>query len=217
MAGRWSKQRTTAITLRAVIGVRSPSAFKRGDYPLHVVTTRAVSGREGSTGRLAGGVLRGGVSADRGVGDRSGASAGGRGSDLGCAHRHLGAAGAGMTRHQAMGEESAAVGVVFAGARAPGRLFRAVRDGAVTVHDQLSEAAPHPSPPHRCAGFTGRGTLVPRSVGEVSGAASARRGVSLRGFRNIAPIPPVALSGSPVTAAGEPAPDPGRRSSRPPR
>ena len=54
-----------------------------------------------------------------------------------------------MTGHQPVGEETAAMGVVLARAGAPGRLLGAVRDGAVTVHDQLSETAPHPSPPHR--------------------------------------------------------------------
>jgi hypothetical protein len=64
--------------------------------------------------------------------------------------RNLGAAGTGVAGHQAVGEESAAVGVVLAGARPSGRLLGAIRDGSVTMHDQLAETAPHPSPPHRC-------------------------------------------------------------------
>src|SRR5476651_1349195 len=70
-------------------------------------------------------------------------------SVLGCGDWDLGATGAGVARHQAVGEETAPVGMVLARAGATGCLFRAVRDGAVAVHDQLSETAPHRCPPHR--------------------------------------------------------------------
>jgi len=65
------------------------------------------------------------------------------GSGLGGGHRDLGAAGTGMTSHQAVGEEAPAVGMVLAGTGPPGLLLGAVCDRAVTVHDQLSGTAPH--------------------------------------------------------------------------
>jgi hypothetical protein len=51
-----------------------------------------------------------------------------------------------VARHQPVGEEAAAVGVILSGTGSAGGLLRAVRDGAVTVHHQLSETALHP--PH---------------------------------------------------------------------
>jgi hypothetical protein len=113
----------------------------------------------------------------------------GRRSGLGRGDRDLGAAGAGMAGHQPVGEEAAAMGVVLARAGAPGRLLGAVRDGAVTMHDQLSGTAPHPSPPHR------RGRHLPAEspsdpgpAGEVLGPASAHPGAFLRRSRNVSPI-----------------------------
>lgn len=150
----------------------------------------------------------------------------GRGAQVwGAGDRDLGAAGTGMTSHQAVGEEAAAVGVVLAGAQSPGCLLGAVRDGAVTVHDQLSGTAPHPSPPHR------RGRHAPAERPSDPGVARGGLGPSIgasrrlleeisQRFPNFLPFsqgPRPALTGSLVRGAGEPTPGRGGRSSPPPR
>jgi|SRR5580658_8653604 hypothetical protein len=100
------------------------------------------------------------------------------GSVLGCGDGDLGATGAGVAGHQAVGEEAAAVGMVLARAGPPGHLLRAVRDGAVAVHDQLSETAPHPSPPHGSPPAVPAGDLLfPGSREGLWRCIGARRGL----------------------------------------
>jgi hypothetical protein len=191
---RSSKRHTTAVTIRVDYWPISLSALKSRYYLLGVVEFRALSGRKGAGERRsrsarddeqfspgAGGRPRIATSAVFPVVER-------QASGLRRADRDLGTASTGMAGHEAVGEEATAVGVVLAGARPSGGLFGAVRDGPVTMHDQLSETAPHPSPPHRRRRRSPAGCPFPGVPGSVSGAASAQKGAFLRGIRNMSPI-----------------------------
>ena len=147
-------------------------------------------------------------------------------SVLGSGDRHLGAAGTGVARHDPGGEEAATMWVILSGTGPPGGLLRAVRDGAVTMHNQLSETALHP--PHLpFLDWILRPRREPSvalpfpTPGEVSGRSIGATWGLLEEFRNAPPISSLATSrvvtGSRVTPGGQWAPGPVGRSSPPPR
>jgi hypothetical protein len=139
------------------------------------------------------------------------------GSAQGSGHGDLGAAVTGMTGHDPMGEEAAAVRVVLAGTGPPGRFLGAVRDSAVAVHDQLSGTAPHPSPPSPSwPAWCRRWTFGLRAGGgpwRSIGASGRLLEEKSQHFPNF----PAVFSGSPVTVGGERTRGRAGRSSPPPR